>query len=229
MLQNHNFFKEGIDSCHIEEIANHIKIHQSFAEFVSVVQYHQLQHFVLTKAILVLLSLIQVQHRIIQSSQLERFLCYLNERAVKLTKRPAIQENKLLRSLSPQNLIRKVDNVLNGINSSGKKKGKKEKPNHGSYLVQTILQPLLALISRIVACYDQVYRPQQEMDEHSCWATLNFLNKIGEFHKNFQEVGRYYNGEFGEVIYETVKVLYYDIRILYRKMVHYLKNNIKSV
>ena len=77
-----------------------------------------------------------------------------------MTSRPAINEKKLLRSLSPQNIIRKVDNVLNGNNSSGKKKGKKEKQNDGSYLVQTILQPLLALISRIVACYDQVYRPQ---------------------------------------------------------------------
>ena len=64
------------------------------------------------------------------------------------------------------------------------------------------------------------------MNDELCWATLNFLMKIGDFNKNFEEIGRYYNEEFGEVIYETVKVLDFDIRILYKRMVAYLRKSI---
>ena len=82
---------------------------------------HHLGHFTLTKTILVLLSLIQVDKTVIESSQLSPFLCYLNDVSVKLAKTALKDEKKIFRVLSPKKIFMRVENVFNGRNRSAKK------------------------------------------------------------------------------------------------------------
>lgn len=49
--------------------------------------------------------------------------------------------------------------------------------NSVSYLINHLLHPLLGIVSKINANYDEVYRPNQEMNDDLCWATLNLLKK----------------------------------------------------
>ena len=88
---------------------------------------------------------------------------------------------------------------------------------------------MLNIISRIVACYEQVYRPTEKINEEICWAFLNFLNKIGDFHQAFEEIGRYYLEEFGEVVFEVTKVLDFDIKKMYKKMSAYMMSKIECL
>lgn len=89
--------------------------------------------------------------------------------------------------------------------------------------------PLLGIISRIQTNYDHVYRPGGELSREQCWATLNFLHKFGEFHKSFEEIGRYYETDLVSFVFETLKVIDFDIRVLYRRVVFYLRKNIERI
>lgn len=79
-----------------------------------------------------------------------------------------------------------MDTAFNGHSRSSQKNHHLENENQGSFLVHNVIQPLLSLISRIIACYDQVYRPTEKINDEMSWAIMNFLNKIGDFHRAFE-------------------------------------------
>jgi hypothetical protein len=153
----------------------------------------------------------------------------LEEKAVKLADKPLKINKKILASTSSTNIIHKMENLINGKKPTEQHKHSEGKPNCAGYLVHHLLLPLLALIERIQANYHQVYRPKGEMNDELCWASLNFLHKYGDFHRSFEEIGRYYSEEFVDTIFETLNVIDFDIRILYKKVVGYIRKSIEDL
>ena len=109
--------------------------------------------------------------------------------------------------------------MFNGKTASPSTSDDAHSDNSVTYLITHLLQPLLAIISRIYANYDQVYRPKGPMSDDLCWASLNFLKKYLELAKVFEELGRYYFREFSSVATNTLIIIDYDIRTFYKRVV----------
>ena len=69
-LEQYNFYRDVMEDCHIEDIANYLKIHDGLDIFISTVKHIKFNHFTLTKAVLVLFSLIQVDKTVQQNTSL---------------------------------------------------------------------------------------------------------------------------------------------------------------
>lgn len=80
-LDQFNFYIEVMEDCHIEDIANYMKIHDGLEMFFTVVKHTKLSHYTLTKTVLVLFSLIQVDKTLQEKSILSEFIEYLLEKA----------------------------------------------------------------------------------------------------------------------------------------------------
>ena len=80
-LDTFNFYLNVMEECHIEDIANYLKIHNGLDMFASVVKRTKLTHHTLTKTVLVLFSLIQVDKTVQENPSLSEFLDYLSEKA----------------------------------------------------------------------------------------------------------------------------------------------------
>ena len=121
LLQKNNFYRETIENCDLQELVNYIKLHDAFDVFAQAVKSVKLGHFTLAKSILILLSLIQVDKTLQNHKELSSFLAYLNKKAAKLAEVPSKNDYKVLRALSPKNLIGKFDTTFNGKGSTGNK------------------------------------------------------------------------------------------------------------
>ena len=69
-LEQFNFYLDVMEDCRIEDISNYLKIHDGLDIFISTVKHTKLNHFTLTKAILVLFSLIQVDKTVQENTSL---------------------------------------------------------------------------------------------------------------------------------------------------------------
>ena len=59
MLKKKNFYSEGMNELQIQDIVLYIKAHHMLPQFVEVVISTQLNHYTLTKTILIIFSLLQ--------------------------------------------------------------------------------------------------------------------------------------------------------------------------
>jgi hypothetical protein len=80
-LELFNFYLNVMEDCHIEDIANYLKIHDGLDMFAEVVKHTKVNHYTLTKSVLVLFSLIQVDKSVQENPTLSVFLDYLSEKA----------------------------------------------------------------------------------------------------------------------------------------------------
>lgn len=153
----------------------------------------------------------------------------LTYKSEKLVKKTVKHDKQLVHSNTPNNFINKVEDLFNGKSHHKANSEETQSDNSVSYLISHLLQPLMGIIERIQANYDEVYRPKGEMTADLCWASLNFLKKYLELAKVFEELGRYYFKEFSAVAVSTLTVIDYDIRTFYKRVVEYLKTSIQGV
>ena len=112
ILRTRGFFEEDIGNCDIEGIANNIFIHHAFKDFASVVICTPLAHFTLAKAILVLLSWMQVDHQVSDHSQLCAFIAHLSKQAGQLARKELVESRTLVKGMSSKQLLQRVGNMF---------------------------------------------------------------------------------------------------------------------
>ena len=59
-------------------------------------------------------------------------------------------------------------------------------------MILNLIKPILNIISKIQATFVKIYKPYTDMDDNTCWIILNYLKKIADLSKAFEEIGRYY-------------------------------------
>lgn len=108
MLQECTFYQETMKNFNFQSVATNVKDLHSPQAFLEVVTQSKLTPFTLTKALLVLLYLVQSEPSLQQLPNLDKFISKLQKKSERIAKRACKHEKHLVRSFSPSIFLTKV-------------------------------------------------------------------------------------------------------------------------